>query len=120
MPARTAHPVPSCRPGRAGVSTLLVTMAAATLAALTQTVWLDLEDAMPIAGLVLLPVRPAGTPASGASQAPSVSQAPRLSQATVTGILPMRACHSLGPVLCTLVPDESTATVTGMSLTSNS
>ncbi len=39
---------------------------------------------------------------------------------TVTGILPMRACHSLGAVLCTLVPLESTATVTGMSRTSNS
>ncbi len=41
-------------------------------------------------------------------------------QATATGILPILDCQSLGPVLCTLVPDESTATVTGMSLTSNS
>src|SRR5690606_8328022 len=41
-------------------------------------------------------------------------------QATATGILPMRACHSLGPVVCTEVPCESTATVTGMSFTSNS
>ncbi len=41
-------------------------------------------------------------------------------QATETGILPIRACHSLGPVLCTLVPNASTATVTGMSTTSNS
>jgi len=44
----------------------------------------------------------------------------RRRQATLTGILPMRACHSLGPVWCTDVPLESTATVTGMSLTSNS
>ena len=28
----------------------------------------------------------------------------------------MRCCHSAGPVTCTLVPFESTATVTGMSL----
>ena len=41
-------------------------------------------------------------------------------QATTTGILPIRACHSRGPVWCTEVPSESTATVTGMSLTSNS
>ncbi len=39
---------------------------------------------------------------------------------TTTGILPMRDCHSRGPVLCTDSPLESTATVTGMSLTSNS
>jgi hypothetical protein len=32
----------------------------------------------------------------------------------------MRCCHSAGPVWCTLVPLESTATVTGMSFTSNS
>src|SRR5581483_1731502 len=31
-----------------------------------------------------------------------------------TGILPIFACHSRGPVLCTEVPAESTATVTGM------
>jgi OFA family oxalate/formate antiporter-like MFS transporter len=41
-------------------------------------------------------------------------------QAAATGILPIRACHSRGPVSCTDVPSESTATVTGMSLTSNS
>ena len=41
-------------------------------------------------------------------------------QAVATGILPMRPCHSRGPVWCTLVPLESTATVTGMSRTSNS
>jgi len=41
-------------------------------------------------------------------------------QATATGIFPIFACHSFGPVSCTLVPLESTATVTGMSSTSNS
>ena len=40
--------------------------------------------------------------------------------ATTTGIFPIFACHSFGPVWCTEVPLESTATVTGMSLTSNS
>lgn len=39
---------------------------------------------------------------------------------TTTGIFPMRACHSLGPVLCTDSPALSTATVTGMSCTVNS
>ena len=44
---------------------------------------------------------------------------------TATGIparLPeaMRSAHSFGPVLCTEMPLESTATVTGMSFTSNS
>jgi len=39
---------------------------------------------------------------------------------TTTGIFPIRACHSFGPVLCTDSPVESTATVTGMSCTSNS
>ena len=32
----------------------------------------------------------------------------------------MRDCHSAGPVVWTLVPRLSTATVTGMSTTSNS
>ena len=41
-------------------------------------------------------------------------------QAATTGILPIRACHSFGPVMCAEVPPESTATVTGMSTTSNS
>ena len=41
-------------------------------------------------------------------------------QTTATGILPIRACHSRGPVMCAEVPPESTATVTGMSTTSNS
>ena len=35
-------------------------------------------------------------------------------------MLAMRCCHSAGPVWWTLVPLVSTATVTGMSLTSNS
>ena len=51
-------------------------------------------------------------------------QAYALVQAATTAIPPsrppMRACHAFGPVSCTLVPAESTATVTGMSLTSNS
>ena len=42
------------------------------------------------------------------------------SQTTATGILPIFACHSRGPVMCADVPPESTATVTGMSTTSNS
>jgi hypothetical protein len=41
-------------------------------------------------------------------------------QTVATGILPIFACHSAGPVLWTDVPLESTATVTGMSTTSNS
>ena len=41
-------------------------------------------------------------------------------QATATGIFPIFACHSFGPVMCAEVPPESTATVTGMSTTSNS
>ena len=45
-------------------------------------------------------------------------------QATATGMPPMldliRASHSRGPVSCTETPFESTATVTGMSFTSNS
>ncbi len=40
--------------------------------------------------------------------------------ATATGIFPILACHSRGPVVCTEVPCASTATVTGISLTSNS
>lgn len=44
----------------------------------------------------------------------------RADHSTTTGILPMRACHSRGPVLCTDSPVESTATVTGMSSTVNS
>ncbi len=41
-------------------------------------------------------------------------------QPATTGIFPIFACHSFGPVWCTDVPCESTATVTGMSTTSNS
>jgi len=44
----------------------------------------------------------------------------RVAHSTLTGILPMRACHSLGAVWCTDLPRASTATVTGMSFTSNS
>ena len=44
----------------------------------------------------------------------------RRNQATATGIFPILACHSFGPVMCADVPPESTATVTGMSTTSNS
>lgn len=44
----------------------------------------------------------------------------RLPYSAATGILPIFACHSAGPVLWTEVPLLSTATVTGMSLTSNS
>jgi hypothetical protein len=36
------------------------------------------------------------------------------------GIPAILACHSFGPVWCTLVPLLSTATVTGISTTSNS
>jgi len=44
---------------------------------------------------------------------------------TATGMPPrlpeaMRSAHSFGPVLCTEMPLESTATVTGISFTSNS
>src|SRR6185436_14614894 len=39
-------------------------------------------------------------------------------QTTATGILPIFARHSAGPLLCTELPPESTATVTGMSFTS--
>ena len=49
----------------------------------------------------------------------SSSSAPR-AQAATTGIFAMRAFHSAGPVSCTDVPCASTATVTGMSTTSNS
>ena len=67
-------------------------------------------------------------PAEGAAAAAARGGARRRAagaQAVVTGMRPteldaMRCCHSAGPVWCTLVPFESTATVTGMSLTSNS
>ena len=48
------------------------------------------------------------------------SQRGQKTHATATGILPIFYCHSRGPVWCTEVPFESTATVTGMSFTSNS
>ena len=41
-------------------------------------------------------------------------------QAASTGIFAIRARHFFGPVSCTETPVESTATVTGMSRTSNS
>ena len=37
------------------------------------------------------------------------------SSRTDTGIFPILACQIFGPVSCTEVPAESTATVTGMS-----
>ena len=40
--------------------------------------------------------------------------------ATLTGIFPILARHSAGPGGCTESPLASTATVTGMSFTSNS
>ena len=50
---------------------------------------------------------------------------PRITQAVVIAILlsaewAIFSCHSCGPVVCTEVPVASTATVTGMSVTSNS
>ena len=50
---------------------------------------------------------------------------PRAHQAAVRAMplnspLAMRCDHSAGPVMCALVPPASTATVTGMSTTSNS
>ena len=56
---------------------------------------------------------------NGATRAP-LSNTGRKDYSTTTGILPIRACHSRGPVLCTDSPVESTATVTGMSCTVNS
>ena len=60
--------------------------------------------------------RPADTGARSASGGEPCSRV----QAVTTGIFPIFACHSAGPVWCTEVPFESTATVTGMSCTSNS
>jgi hypothetical protein len=45
---------------------------------------------------------------------------PRIDTPPSCWLAAMRADHSAGPVLWTLVPFESTATVTGMSTTSNS
>ena len=50
---------------------------------------------------------------------------PRLAHAAATAMflnspVAMRFCHSAGPVMWALVPPASTATVTGMSTTSNS
>ena len=49
-----------------------------------------------------------------------VSLQARPCQAAISGIEAIRCFHSAGPVSCTETPVESTATVTGMSLTSNS
>lgn len=53
-------------------------------------------------------------------RAPNQAMNGGMDQAIATGILPILVCHSLGPVLWTEMPLLSTATVTGMSLTSNS
>ena len=55
----------------------------------------------------------------------AVRGVPRRAQAAATGMplnspLAMRLAHSAGPVMWALVPPASTATVTGMSTTSNS
>jgi len=51
---------------------------------------------------------------------PARTRRPGRAYSAATGILPIFACHSRGPVWCTEVPSLDTATVTGMSLTSNS
>lgn len=102
------------RCARSSTATLAAALLAA-LAAFTQVACQDPATDLLAAGAVR-PGLPAVPSLRGADEA-GTAQKP---QATVTGILPMRACHSLGPVSCTLVPAESTATVTGMSLTSNS
>ena len=73
------------------------------------------------------PTRPGPVPAAVTTRAGSSGRdsmrrcaSPCKPQAIVTGILPILACHSFGPVSCTEVPLESTATVTGMSVMSNS
>ena len=43
-----------------------------------------------------------------------------INQAFFNGIFPILACHIFGAVLCTDSPYESTATVTGISSTTNS
>ncbi len=45
---------------------------------------------------------------------------PGRAHTVLTGILPILACQVLGPSMWALVPPASTATVTGMSTTSNS
>lgn len=107
MPARPASADPPGRPAALAMFATMAIAALAALAALAQAVCLG-EDAGALAGYSV--PAPAAASTTGASGR----------QATVTGILPMRVCHSLGPVSCTLVPAESTATVTGMSLTVNS
>ena len=53
-------------------------------------------------------------------QVPLLTRPTVIRHTTATGILPIRFCHSRGPVSCTDSPFASTATVTGMSSTSNS
>jgi hypothetical protein len=65
----------------------------------------------------VMPVRPIKK--TGA-RGPGSRSTMKGAQAVATGILPIFACHSFGPVWCTEVPFESTATVTGISATSNS
>ncbi len=61
-----------------------------------------------------------GATGRGAPGHPGARGGGRWRYDTTTGIFPIRACHSFGPVWCTDSPAESTATVTGMSCTSNS
>ncbi len=59
--------------------------------------------------------QPLGPPHSG--QRVVSGSASAIVQPATTGIAPIRAFHSAGPVWWTEVPSESTATVTGMSRT---
>ena len=58
--------------------------------------------------------------ADGLSQMPSCPTQPAATAIPLNSPVAIRFCHSAGPVICALVPPESTATVTGMSTTSNS
>ncbi len=63
--------------------------------------------------------------ANTAVKYPNQDRPPTLAQTLVTGIflnspVAIFFCHSAGPVMWALVPPASTATVTGMSTTSNS
>jgi hypothetical protein len=70
----------------------------------------------PIAGAIDSPARP------GAGSDCLIDGTPLTAdgQTLTTGIFPIFARHSAGPDLCTALPSLSTATVTGMSLTSSS
>ena len=68
---------------------------------------------------------PMGDSVMDAVRAVTCGSAPHHIQAAVTPMplnspVAMRFCHSAGPVMWALVPPASTATVTGMSTTSNS